>query len=101
VPKHLFRPPSHLIKEWPEVFEDMYMNTMPVAYLKSVRLEFNNGRIWEIDIQEQLGNATNDIVAEKLLDTFQEYKEEITKVDFIIDIQRLKQDITDKTNKLL
>jgi len=90
-----------LIKEWPEVFEDMYMNTMPVAYLKSVRLEFNNGRIWEIDIQEQLGNTTNDIVAEKLLDTFQEYKEEITKVDFIIDIQRLKQDITDKTNKLL
>ena len=74
---------------------------MPVAYLKSVRLEFNNGRIWEIDIQEQLGNTTNDIVAEKLLDTFQEYKEEITKVDFIIDIQRLKQDITDKTNKLL
>ena len=101
MPKHLFRPPFHLIKEWPEVFEDMYMNTMPVAYLKSVRLEFNNGRIWEIDIQEQLGNATNDIVAEKLLDTFQEYKEEITKVDFIIDIQRLKQDITDKTNKLL
>ena len=78
----------------------MYMNTMPVAYLKNVRLEFNNGRIWEIDIQEQLGNATNDIVAEKLLDTFQEYKEEITKVDFTIDIQRLKQDITDKTKKL-
>ena len=101
MPKHLFRPPSHLIKEWPEVFEDMYMNTMPVAYLKSVRLEFNNGRIWEIDIQEQLSNATNDIVAEKLLDTFTEYKEEITKVDFTIDIQRLKQDITDKTNKLL
>jgi hypothetical protein len=100
VPKHLFWPPSHLVKEWPEVFEDMYMNTMPVAYLKSVRLEFNNGRIWEIDIQEQLGNATNDIVAEKLLDTFQEYKEEITKVDFTIDIQRLKQDITDKTKKL-
>ena len=74
---------------------------MPVAYLKSVRLEFNNGRIWEIDIQEQLGNATNDIVAEKLLDTFTEYKEEITKVDFTIDIQRLKQDITDKTKKLL
>ena len=101
MPKPLFRPPTHLIKEWPEVFEDMYMNTMPVAYLKSVRLEFNNGRIWEIDIQEQLDNATNDIVAEKLLDTFQEYREDITKVDFSIDIQRLKQDITDKTNKLL
>ena len=101
MPKHLYRPPSQLIKEWPEVFEDMYMNTMPVAYLKSVRLEFNNGRIWEIDIQEQLGNATNDIVAEKLLDTFQEYKEEITKVDFAIDIQKLKEDVIKQTKKIL
>ena len=100
MPKHLFRPPIQLIKEWPEVFEDMYMNTMPVAYLKSVRLEFNNGRIWEIDIQEQLGNATNEIVAEKLLDTFQEYKEEITKVDFAIDIQKLKEDVIKQTKKI-
>ena len=100
MPKHLFRPPIHLIKVWPEVFEDMYMNTMPVAYLKSVRLEFNNGRIWEIDIQEQLGNATNEIVAEKLLDTFQEYKEEIIKVDFAIDIQKLKEDVIKQTKKI-
>ena len=89
-----------MIKEWPEVFEDMYMNTMPVAYLKNVRLEFNNGRIWEIDIQEQLGNATDEIVAEKLLDTFQEYKEEIIKVDFAIDIQKLKEDVIKQTKKI-
>ena len=101
MPKHLYRPPSQLIKEWPEVFEDMYMNTMPVAYLKSVRLEFNNGRIWEIDIQEQLGNATNEVVAEKLLDTFQEYKEEIIKVDFAVDIQKLKADVIKQTKKIL
>ena len=101
MPKPLFRPPTHLIKEWPEVFEDMYMNTMPVAYLKSVRLEFNNGRIWEIDIQEQLDNATNDIVAEKLLDTFTEYKDEIKKIDFKVDIDRLKKDILDSTKSIL
>ena len=101
MPKPLFRPPTHLIKEWPEVFEDMYMNTMPVAYLKNVRLEFNNGRIWEIDIQEQLTNEPNEVVAEKLIDTFQEYREDITKVDFAIDIQRLKEDITKQTKNIL
>jgi len=101
VPKPLFRPPTHLIKEWPEVFEDMYMNTMPVAYLKNVRLEFNNGRIWEIDIQEQLTNEPNEVVAEKLIDTFQEYRDDITKVDFTIDIQRLKEDITKQTKNIL
>ena len=101
MPKPLFRPPTHLIKEWPEVFEDMYMNTMPVAYLKNVRLEFNNGRIWEIDIQEQLTNEPNEVVAEKLIDTFQEYRDDITKVDFTIDIQRLKKDITKQTKNIL
>ena len=101
MPKPLFRPPTHLIKEWPEVFEDMYMNTMPVAYLKNVRLEFNNGRIWEIDIQEQLTNEPNEVVAEKLIDTFQEYRDDITKVDFAIDIQRLKEDITKQTKNIL
>lgn len=99
--KPLFKPPTHLIKEWPEVFEDMYMNTMPVAYLKNVRLEFNNGRIWEIDIQEQLTNEPNEVVAEKLIDTFQEYRDDITKVDFTIDIQRLKEDITKQTKNIL
>lgn len=101
MPKPLFRPPEKLIQEWPEVFEDMYMNTMPVAYLKSVRLEFDNGRIWEIDIQDQLSEASKDIIAEKLLDTFNEYQEEITKIDFSIDIQRLKADITKQTKNIL
>lgn len=90
----------HLVQEWPEVFEDIHMNTMPVAYLKSVRLEFDNGRIWEIDIQEQLGDASKDIIAGKLLDTFNEYQKEIIKIDFSIDVQRLKQDIINKTKKM-
>ena len=54
MPKPLFKPPRHLVEEWPEVFEDMYMNTMPVCYIDMIRMEFNDGRIWEINIQEQL-----------------------------------------------
>lgn len=100
MPKPLFRPPEKLIREWPEVFEDMYMNTMPIAYLQNVRLEFNNGRIWEIDIQEQITESAKELIAEKLLDTFSEYRNEIIKVDFSIDIQKLKKDITSQTKKI-
>ena len=53
------------------------------------------------DIQEQLVNEPNEVVAEKLLDTFQEYQDDITKVDFAIDIQRLKEDITKQTKNIL
>jgi hypothetical protein len=100
MPNPLFKPPRHLIKEWPEVFEDLYMNTMPVAYLDVVHLEFANGRVWEINVKEQLKHAEADDIADKLLDTLQEYKTEITKIDFKVDISRLKKDITDSTKGL-
>ena len=83
------------------MFEDLYMNTMPVAYLISLRLEFNDGRIWEIDIQEQLKQSDSDSVAEKLLDIFQEYRNDIKKIDFQMDIERLKADIQSSAKDLL
>lgn len=101
MPKPLFKPPKHLIKEWPEIFEDLYMNTMPVAYLLLLRLEFNNGRIWEIDVQEQIGKTDPQVMAEKLLSTFKEYRDDIKKIDFQMDIERLKSDIKESSKNLL
>jgi hypothetical protein len=101
MPSQLFKPPENLVKEWPDVFDELYMNTMPIAYLKSLRLEFSGGRIWEIDVKQQSQQYSADIVIEKLLETFNEYKEEIIKVDFSIDVEKLKSDIKIETDKLL
>lgn len=100
MPNPLFKPPRHLVKEWPEVFEDLYMNTMPVAYLETVHLEFANGRVWQIDIKEQMKSLDADEIAAKLLETLQEYKDEIKKLDFKVDIDRLKKDIGDSTKTI-
>jgi hypothetical protein len=100
MPNPLFKPPRHLVKEWPEVFEDLYMNTMPVAYLEMVHLEFVNGRVWQIDIKEQMKALDADEIAAKLLETLQEYKDEIKKLDFKVDIERLKKDIVDSTKTI-
>ena len=101
MPKPLFKPPKQLVKEWPEVFDDLYMNTMPVAYLILLRLEFNNGRIWEIDVQEKLDHEDPEEIANKLLQTFQEYHNEIKKIDFKIDVEKLKKDISESSKNLL
>ena len=76
------------------------MNTMPVAYLNQLRLEFADGRIWEINVQEQLSNSTSDEVAEKLLNIFQEYRNDIKKMDFRMDIERLKVDIQESSKNI-
>ncbi len=100
MPNPLFRPPRHLVKEWPEVFEDLYMNTMPVTYIDLINLEFTDGRVWQIDVKNQLADDDADSVAERLMMTIAEYKETITKIDFKIDIERLKKDISSETDKL-
>jgi hypothetical protein len=100
MPNPLFKPPRHLVKEWPEVFEDLYMNTMPVAYLDVVHLEFANGRVWEINIKEQIASSDLDAIATRLLDTLQEYKNEIVKIDFKVDVTRLKKDIGNSTKSI-
>ena len=101
MPKKFFRTPLDLVKEWPEVFEDMYMNTMPVHYLDMIRMEFTDGRVWEINVQDQLSDLPNDIVADRLVDTFQEYKDDIKKIDFKIDVDRLKLDIKKQSKDIL
>jgi hypothetical protein len=101
VSKPLFRPPKNLIQEWPEVFEDLYMNTMPVHYLEMLRIEFEDGRVWEINVQEQLSTTHSDIIADRLVDTFQEYREEIKKIDFKVNIDKLKIDVRNSSKKIL
>jgi len=54
VHRHYFKPPKHLVEEWPEVFKDLYMDTMPVAYVDKMIIEFTDGRIREINIKDQL-----------------------------------------------
>lgn len=98
--RQYFRPPRHLIKEWPEVFEDLYMDTMPVAYVDLMILEFNDGRVWEINIKEQLNDSNPDDVAKKLLNTLSEYKDTIKKIDFKINVEQLKNDIKNRTDKI-
>lgn len=100
MPNPLFRPPRHLVKEWPEVFEDLYMNTMPVAYLERIHLEFADGRVWEIDVRAELTKQKPEEIADVLVNTLQEYKDEIKKIDFKVDIDKLKSDIASETNKL-
>ena len=74
---------------------------MPVAYVKSLRLEFQSGRVWEINVVEQLEDLSSDVLTDRIIETFNEYRNEITRVDFSIDVDKLKEDIINQTKDLL
>lgn len=93
MPRILFKSPNYLIREWPEVFEDLYISTMPVEYLHSIRLEFKNGRIWEISVKDQISHTSVQSITERLINSIHDYSTELAKVEFKIDVSRLKTDI--------
>jgi hypothetical protein len=51
-------------------------------------------------VKSELTKQTSESIADVLLNTLQEYKDEIKKIDFKVDISRLKNDIASETNKL-
>lgn len=73
---------------------------MPVHYLEMLRIEFEDGRVWEINVQEQLSTTHSDIIADRLVDTFQEYREEIKKIDFKVNVEKLKTDVRNSSKKI-
>ena len=99
--KKTIRPPKNLIEEWPEVFEHIYMNSMPIRYVHGVELKFKDGRIWEVDITEQLPfNNEKDIVA-KLMSALKEVSKEVEQVNFNINVKKLKEEINDQNKNIV
>lgn len=91
--------PPEVIDHWPEVFEDIEIDVVPLEYLHSIRVTFNDGKIWDIDISKQKSSVEN--LEKSLDDLFEEYQHVIQNVDFRLDTDRVKQDITNRTQKFL
>jgi len=91
--------PEEVISHWPEVFDDVEIDVVPLEYLDSVRVQFTDGKIWNIDINTQK-NKVEDL--EKSLDElFEQYQDHIKTVDFRLNTEKVKRDITTRTKKFL
>lgn len=91
--------PDEVISHWPEVFDDVEIDVVPLEYLDSVRVHFVDGKVWDIDINTQK-NKVEDL--EKSLDElFEQYQDHIKTVDFRLNTEKVKQDITTRTKKFL
>jgi hypothetical protein len=89
--------PPEVVGHWPEVFEDLDVKVVPLEYLHSVRVFFEDGKVWDIDIQKSKRNGSSDQLEQTLEELFQEYENVIVNVDFRLDTARLKRDIQRRT----
>ena len=89
--------PPEVIDHWPEVFEEIDIDVIPVEYLDSVRVQFEDGKIWDINVKSSLEKADLDIES-AIEDLFEEYADVITNIDFRLDTEKVKRDIKSRTH---
>jgi len=93
--------PPEVIDHWPEVFKDIDIEVVPLEYLHSVRVFFDDGKVWEIDIAKSKKQGLTEDLETTLEELFKQYDNVINNVDFRLDTKRLKEDIQARTRTFM
>ena len=98
MPKKKRNVPSEITDHWPEVFDEIEIRAVPIEYLRSVQIKFVDGKIWDINIDRaKLQDQSTDDIENSLEDLIEEYEDVIDTIDFRLDTERVKRDITKRT----
>jgi predicted DNA-binding protein len=94
--------PEEVINHWPEVFDDIDVKVVPIDYLHSIRVSFEDGKVWDIDIAKSMSQGGDSFsIEETIEEMFEEYEDYITNVDFRLDTEKIKKDIQKRTKIFL
>lgn len=92
--------PKEVIAHWPEIFKDVEVHAIPLQYLTSITISFNDGRIWEIDLNDER-NLIEDGLEYSIESLLSEYEDEIENIDFRLDTEKVRADIEKRTSSFL
>ena len=92
--------PPDVVRHWPEVFNDVEIETIPIEYLVSIRVEFNDGKTWEIELDKN-ANTSKEVLEDSLSTFFEEYSDSISNIDFRMDTQRVIKDVKNRTRQFM
>ena len=76
------------------------MDFFPIEYVDTIIVTFDDNEVWEIDVRESANDEGVD-AEHALQDFFDEYNDTITQVDFRLDLQRVKKDISKRTARFM
>jgi len=92
--------PPEVVRHWPEVFKDVDVQSIPVQYLDSIRVEFQDGRIWEIEIEKE-AKTTAEALESSLGTFFEEYSDSISNIDFRLNTKKVIRDVKARTRQFM
>ena len=95
------RLPKEVVAHWPEIFSDLHVESIPVEYLLSIKVTVKDGKNWEIRLKNNRQTMTNKELEKQITELFKTYGDAIKNVDFRLDTNKVKADITKRTKTFL
>jgi len=85
------------IKLWPEILQDIEIESIPSDYVVQIKVNFSDGREWIIDMSDNEIPDVNKVIE----DLQSEYGKVISSINFNVDIDKIKKDIEKRTTVFL
>ena len=101
MPSRSSKLPQDVIDHWPEILKDVDVSVVPLEYLHSMRIIFTDGKVWEVDIQKSLQSPSSKKIEDEIEALIQEYNDVIDNIDFRLNVEKVKHDITKRTKFFL
>ena len=92
--------PPAVIDTWPEIFNEIDVDVVPIEYLHSINVRFKDGKTWEIDVKKSL-EKPNINIETALEELFEHYEHSIESIDFRLDTEKVKYDIKKRTHQFM
>ena len=92
---------QNIIDQWPEIFADIDLSSIPLDYLHNVVITFKDGNQWNVIIKKREREVMKGNLPKELTELFNNYEKNIANVDFQLDIPQMKKDVEKSTKKFL
>lgn len=93
--------PQENIEYWQEIFDSIDMTELPVQYMNEVIVQFNDKTKWHIDIKSSARKQPIEDIEDSLEELFEIYEGSIASIDFRMDMDRVKADLSKRVKKFL
>ena len=89
---------KEVIDKWPEVLGNIDIKVVPTEYIKAVEVTFTDGRVWIVENDPNRSIQSNaEAFEQSMEELMEEYEDVLQSVNFVVDMERVKKDITKRT----
>lgn len=92
---------QHNEEYWQEIFESIDMDYLPLEYMERLIITFHDETVWDIDIKNSINKQPLEDIEETLAQLFDEYEDSIVHLDFRMDMDRIKKDLSKRVSRFL